>query len=167
MIKATQLSDEVKRIDALAKALGLMWDGQGYGRVTPEVIQKTTRKHKKHVFKKVCPECGFEAVGPIGLGIHRRKMHDIAGKHSAAVREIARAGKPEKKYHGNELYNDVYELEVGDYIDMTQKLKDFGIDHERMYQMIHSRATYLRSKGGTNRYLIRMEDGRFMVQRTK
>merc|ERR1711936_265923 len=34
-----------------------------------------------------CPECGFEARSPSGLGSHRRKIHGVRGRFSKLPRE--------------------------------------------------------------------------------
>lgn len=46
---------------------------------TPVVV----RKHKKHQHIKACPECGIACRGPKGLGIHRKKTHNVIGKREA------------------------------------------------------------------------------------
>ena len=34
---------------------------------------KKRKKHKKHAFTKICPKCGRECKGLMGLGIHMSK----------------------------------------------------------------------------------------------
>ena len=45
------------------------------------------RKYGQLMFK--CPECGFEAKSPSGLGSHRRKIHGVRGRFSKLPREPA------------------------------------------------------------------------------
>ena len=41
------------------------------------VTPKKTRKHKKHQHKKTCDVCGRICLGGVGLGIHKRKAHNL------------------------------------------------------------------------------------------
>lgn len=53
----------------------------GGGTDDPVVIPK--RKHKKHQFPKICPECNKQCLGWKGLGTHRARAHGVKSAFKA------------------------------------------------------------------------------------
>jgi len=50
-------------------------------------LVKKTRAHKKHVYIKNCPVCGYACKGNCGLGIHMRRKHNMSRNGELVIQD--------------------------------------------------------------------------------